>query len=322
MKPIVALPFKTQAKNITPEVRKMLTDAGFELVCNETGRALTKPEFKEMVKDAFAIIAGTEEYDAEILDAAKNLKTIIRFGVGTDNFDLKKMSEKGIKVGVIANYNAVAEFALGLMLSCYRHIPQHDEIARQAFWTRLPMREISGKTIGIVGFGRIGKRLAKLLSGFDAEILAYDPFMDLKVAEELNVKPATFDEILERSDIVSLHLPITPETKHIINKETISKMKKGAVLINTARGSLVDENALYDALREGKLLAAGLDVFEKEPVQADDKLLQLTDCTVLSPHAAASTEETAHNGGLICAQSIIQVYNNGNPVYPVRVDCE
>jgi D-3-phosphoglycerate dehydrogenase len=319
MRPIVAIPFKTQAQNITPEVRRMLIDAGFDLVCNETGKALSKEDFKAMVKDAFAVIAGTEEYDEEILDAAKNLKTVIRFGVGTDNFDLKKMAEKGIKVGVIANYNAVAEFALGLMLSCYRHIPQHDGIARQACWTRLPMREISGKTVGIVGFGRIGKRLAKLLSGFDANVLAYDPYMDRDAAAELNVRCATFDEILAESDILSLHLPSTPETRHIICKDTISRMKDGAVLINTARGSLVDENALYDALSRGKLLAAGLDVFENEPVQADDKILQLTDCTVVAPHAAASTEETAYNGGLICARSIIQVYNNGNPVYPVCI---
>ncbi len=320
MKPIVAIPFKTQAKNITPEVKKILADAGFELVCNETGKALSKENLKAMVKDAFAVIAGTEEYDAEVLEEAKNLKTVIRFGVGTDNFDLEKMSEKGIKVGVIANYNAVAEFALGLILSCYRHIPQHDEIARQAGWTRLPMREVSGKTIGIIGFGRIGKRLAKLLSGFDVNILAYDPFMDKEAAAALNVKCSTFDEILAQSDIVTLHLPSTKETRHIINSETISRMKDGAVLINTARGSLVDENALYDALRRGKLLAAGLDVFENEPVAADDKLLQLTDCTVVAPHAAASTEETAYNGGLICARSIIQVYNNGDPVYPIRMD--
>ena len=319
MKPIVALPFKTQAKNINDETRKMLSDAGFELVCNETGKALEKDDFKAMIKDAFAVIAGTEEYDAEILDAAENLKVIMRFGVGTDNFDLKKMAEKGIKVGVIANYNAVAEFALALMLSCCRQIPRHDAIARQGGWTRLPMTEISEKTIGIVGFGRIGRRLAGLLSGFGANVLAYDPYMDEEAAAALNVTPVSFDKILSESDIISLHLPSTPETRHIINSDTISGMKDGAILINTARGALVDEAALYSALKSGKLRSAGLDVFDSEPVRPDDMLLQLADCTVVAPHAAASTFETTYNGGLICAESIISVYNGGDPVYPVKL---
>ena len=319
MKPIVALPFKTQAKNISSEARKMLTDAGFELVCNQTGKSLDKQAFKAMIKDAFAVIAGTEIYDAEILDAADKLKVIVRFGVGTDNFNLTKMKEKGIKVGVIANYNAVAEYALALMLSCYRQIPQHDTAARTADWTRFPMREITGKTVGIVGFGRIGRRLAKLLSGFDANLLAYDPFMDDKAAEELNVKPVSFEDLLSQSDIVSLHLPSTPETKHIINETSLKKMKDDAVIINTARGALIDENALCKALESGKLRFAGLDVFEQEPVTADNPVLALKDKTVVTPHAAASTFETNFNGGITCAKSIIQVFNGGDPVYPLRI---
>ena len=320
MKPIVAIPFKTQAKNINAETRKMLIDAGFELACNETGKALDKEAFKNLVKDAFAIIAGTEVYDADILSVAKNLKVIVRFGVGTDNFDLKTMKKKGIKVGVIANYNAVAEFALALMLSCYRQIPQHDSGARKADWTRFPMREITGKTVGIVGFGRIGKRLAKLLSGFDARLLAYDPFMDEKAAKVLNVSSVSFEQLLEESDIVSLHLPSVAETRHIINEQTIDKMKTGAVLINTARGNLVDESALCNALKSGKLGFAGIDVFEQEPVTVDNPILKLTDRTVVGPHAAASTFETSYNGGPICAQSIIQVLNNGDPVYSVKIN--
>lgn len=319
MKPIVVLPFTTQAKNIHPEARKMLMDAGFELVCNDTGKALPKEKLKAMLKDAFAVIAGTEEYDAEVLDAAENLRVVMRFGVGTDNFDLAKMAEKGIKVGVIANNNAVAEFALALILSCYKMIPQHDEIARRGDWTRLPMREITGKTIGLIGFGKIARRLAKLLSGFEANVVAYDPYMDEKAAIELNVKYVSFEQLLKVSDIVSLHLPSTPETKHTINKDAIAMMKDGAVIINTARGALVDEKALYDALESGKLHCAGLDVYETEPVSADNPLLTLKNKTVVSPHTAASTFETSYDGGLVCAQSIIQVYNNGNPVYPIRI---
>jgi len=315
MKPIVALNSATQTSAFCDEARQMLLDAGFELRCNE-GIRPTPEQLKEMVSGAYAIVAGTEKYTADVLEAADQLKVIIRFGVGTDNFDLTAMREKGIQIGVITNHNAVAEFSLTLMLSAIKNLPQYDAVTRAGRWSRFPMRELTGKTVGIVGFGRIGQRLAELLQGFGAEILAYDPSMNAKAAEARKVRPVSMDELLEKSDVVSLHLPATEKTRHLIDRRTIAKMKNGAYLINTARGSLVDELALYDALVSGKLSGAAQDVFEKEPVTADNPLFSLIN-NVVTPHVSALSYETNYNGSLICAESIIRVYQGKKPLYPI-----
>lgn len=317
MKPIVAMPFRHQASLVCDEAREMLREAGFELVCNQKGVRLPREEQKALIENAFAIIAGTEPYDADMLSVCKNLKVIIRFGVGTDNFDLSVLREMGVQVGVITNYNAVAEFALTLILAALKNLPRYDAVVREGKWTRFPMRELSGKTAGIVGFGRIGRRLAELLSGFGVELLAYDPYMDAAAAAERKVTPVTLDQLLERADVVSLHLPATEETYHMINAESIGKMKDGAYIVNTARGSLVDEAALYDALASGKLSGAGQDVYESEPVTEGNPLFTLSN-NVLAPHVSASTFETNYNGGIICAQSVIRVAQGGVPLYPLR----
>lgn len=315
-KPIVAFMTRHHATLICPEARQLLLDAGFEIVSNDTGKILSREDQKALIQDAFAIIAGTEKYDREILSGCDNLKAMLRFGVGTDNFDLAALKEMGVQVGVIANYNAVAEFALTLILAAMKNLPQFDTAVRQGKWSRFPMRELSGKTVGIVGFGRIGKRLAELLNSFNVELLAYDPYMDPAAAAERKATPVTLEELLVNSDVISLHLPSTPETHHLINAETIGKMKEGAYLINTARGSLVDEKALLAALENGKLAGVGLDVYEQEPVTADNPLFALGG-NALAPHAAALSYETNYNGGLICAQSIINVYQGGKPLYPL-----
>ena len=317
MKPKVAFPFRHHGTLVCQEAKQMLIDAGFELVCNDTGEKLSAEAQKEMICDAFGIVAGTEKYDADMIAAAKECKVIIRFGVGLDNFDLKAMRSAGIQVGVIENNNAVAEFTLTLMLSMLRNLPRCDSAVRQGLWSRFPACELSGKTVGIVGFGRIGMRLAKLLSGFDVELLVYDPYVNKERCEQLEAKPVSLDELLSASDIISLHLPATPQTKHLINAETIGKMKDSAYLVNTSRGSLVDEAELFAALKSGKLAGAALDVYEVEPVTKDNPLFELEN-VVLSPHLSALTHETNYNAGIISAQSIIQVWNGQEPLHPVR----
>ena len=301
---------------ICQEARQMLLDAGFEIVSNDTGNILSFEDQKALIRDAYAIVAGTEQYPRQMLDGCENLKVVTRFGVGTDNFDLEAMKEMGIRVGVIANYNAVAEFALTLMLNVLKNQQNYDPAVRAGKWSRFPMRELTGKTVGLVGFGRIGRRLAELLSGFGVTLLAYDPYMNEAAAAQRNVKPVSLEELLAQADIVSLHLPATQETRHIVCKETIHKMKDGAYLVNTARGALVDEAALYEALVSGKLSGAALDVYETEPVTADNPLFSLQN-VALAPHVSALTYETNYNGGIICAQSIIDVANGGDPLYPV-----
>ena len=319
MKPVVAFPFRHHSTLVCPKAKEMLRDAGFDVVCNDTGRILSRDEQKELIHDAFAIVAGTEKYDADMLSAAPKLKVVIRFGVGTDSFDLNEMVRRGIKVGVISNCNAVAEFTLTLILGMLRHLPECDCAVREGKWSRFESYELSGKTVGIIGFGRIGMRLSELLSGFGVKILAYDPCMNQEAAETRNVKACSFDEVLKESDIVSLHLPSLPETYHLMNRQTFGKMKDGAFFVNTARGALVDEVALREVLKSGKLRGAALDVFETEPVEAENPLFSLKENTVMAPHISALTYETNYNAGIISAESIIRVFNNGEPIYPVRM---
>ena len=294
MKPVVAFPFRHHSTLVSEDAKKMLLDAGFELACNDTGRKLDRDEQKALIADAFAVIAGTESYDDDMLAAAPNLKLVVRFGVGTDNFDLEAMKRRGIAVGVISNNNSV----------------------RQGKWSRFTMRELKSKTVGILGFGRIGRRLAQLLQGFDVELVAYDPYMNEAEAQRLNVKSVSLDELLACSDVVSLHIPATPQTHHLINRETIAKMKDGAYLVNTSRGVLIDESALKEALESGKLAGAALDVYEREPI-TKDLPLNSVDNILLAPHVAALSVETNYNAGITCAESVIRVYQGGTPLYPV-----
>lgn len=317
MKKKVAFPFRHHASLVCPEAKQMLIDAGFELVCNDIGEKLSYEDQLAMVKDAYAVIAGTEKYDAAMLEQCKDLRVIMRFGVGTDNFDLDAMRRLGINVGIIANHNAVAEFALTLILSVMKNLPRFDAEVRRGGWGRFPMRELTGKTVGLVGFGRIGKRLAELLRGFNVDLLVCDPYVDAEAISALGAKSVALDELLGASDVVSLHLPATEATRHTINADTLAKMKDGAYLVNTSRGALVDEAALVDALSSGKLSGAALDVYEKEPVTAGDPLFALEN-TVLAPHVSALTYETNYNAGIICAESIISVLNGGKPVYALR----
>jgi len=316
MKPIVVLPFHSQARAFCVEARQMLLDAGFELRCNDSGIRPTVEDLKQMLSGAYAVVAGTEKYTAEVLEAADQLKAIIRFGVGTDNFDIPAMREKGVEIGVIANHNSVAEFTLTLMLGMIKNLPRLDSAARDGQWARFPMRELGGKTVGIMGFGRIGRRLAELLKGFNVSLLAYDPFISPETIKACGAEPVTMEQLLRQSDVVSLHIPSTPETHHLINAETLAMMKDGAYLVNTARGALVDEKALYEALTSGKLSGAALDVYEKEPITKDNPLFTL-DNAVFAPHVSALSFETNYNGSLICAESIIRVYRGEKPVYPV-----
>ena len=220
------------------------------------------------------------------------------------------------KSSFLENVSSVTflDIALTLILATMKNLPLYDAEVRSGGWARYSMRELSYKTVGLMGFGRIGKRLAELLKGFDVKVLAYDPYLPPEVMVERGAEPVSFDELLARSDVVSLHLPATEATRHIINAETIAKMKEGAYLVNTSRGILIDEAALLEALKSHKLGGAGLDVYEKEPVTAENPLFKL-DNDVLAPHVSALTYETNYNAGIICANSIINVLHGERPVH-------
>lgn len=250
-----------------PAPREALLEAGFQLHRNPWGRKLTEAEVLELLRThrPIGMIAGVEPLTRGVLeDAAPFLKVISRCGTGLDNVDLSAADRLGIRIFNTPNAvaAAVAELTVGLMLSVLRRIPEADRALRGGSWKALQGTLLGGKTVGIVGFGRVGQRVAALLGGFGCRILVNEPAAcELPVGTE----SVELDALLSRADVVSLHIPLSSETRALVNRGRLARMKKGAVLINTSRGGLVDEDGLADALRSGGLAGAGLDVYDSEP---------------------------------------------------------
>ncbi len=249
------------------------------------------------LQNADAGIIDIEPYGEPIFSQIKNnTKLLVRFGVGFDKVDLKAASANGIAVARTtgANTTAVAEMALTLMLSCKRRISKYQARTKAGEWVKDIGNEIIGSTVGIIGYGCIGRRLAKLLSGFDCRILAYDPFPKRDVMEADGVELVTLEELFRQSDAISIHVPYTEQTHHMVNKETLAMVKPTAVIVNTARGNIIDEEALYEALKSGQIAGAGVDVFAQEPLALDSPLLTLENA-VLTPHVSSQTVESLWN---------------------------
>lgn len=266
---------------------------GLSVHYNNTGKAYTKEEFHELARDVDAIIVGVDTIDRELMDNCPNLKVICKFGVGIDNIDLDYAKEKGIFVGrtVGSNSKAVAEHVMALMFADAKNIYNTLKEVKEHKWNKPTGREISGKVLGIIGFGMIGKDLATFANGLSMKVYAYDAFeITDKAAEEYNVEVKSFEEIIRTSDYISLHLPFLNSTKNMISIEEFKKMKKGACLINAARGGIVDEEALYEALVNKEIRSAYFDVYSSEPPKMGDKLIAL-DNFFLTPHTAARTME-------------------------------
>lgn len=298
------------------EGKKMLEDNGFEVIENTLGRPLSQQEVWDYCtnEEVVAVVAGVDIWDEASYQKFTNLKVIARFGVGVDNLDLQKGKEYGIKIcnAKAGNAVSVAEFAVTFMLSCYKKLCFFNESVRKGEWDRTLGFNLEGKKVGLVGFGDISRKVAKMLSGFGVEIMASDMYPNLEEAKKLNVKITSFENILENCDIISIHVPSTPETKYLFNKKSFDKMKSNAVLINTARGPIVEQSALYEALKEGKIAGAGLDVYEIEPTQSNNPLFELKNI-VVTPHTAAETHETYHNVGIMTAQAVIDVLEGKVP---------
>lgn len=294
--------------------RACLLHEGYQLIENLLDRPWSRAELLEVIGQADAAIVGVEAWDAEVFAVAPRLKVLTKLGVGLDNIDLDAARRSGISVANApgGNSNAVAELTVGLILSALREIPRMDAVVRAGSWARVVGPELSGKTVGLVGFGNIGALVARRLAGFENRVLAYDPFPQPEKASKLGVELLDLDEVLAESEIVSLHLPSTPETHHFVNDSLLSKVRLGAYLVNTARGALVDEGALYRALSSGRLAGAALDVFEHEPIDPKHPLLSLPNVSVTT-HAAADTFEAYQAIGLINAKAIITVLNGGSP---------
>ena len=255
--------------------------------------------------DALLVRSATT-VDAEVLAAAPKLKIVARAGVGLDNVDVESATERGVLVvnAPTSNIHSAAEHALALLLSAARQIPPADASLRERTWKRSSFSgtEIFGKTVGVVGLGRIGQLVAQRLAAFETHIVAYDPYVSPARAAQLGIELLPLDELLARADFISVHLPKTPETAGLIDKDALAKTKPGVVIVNAARGGLVDEAALADAVTSGHVRAAGIDVFSTEPC-TDSPLFDLPQ-VVVTPHLGASTEEAQDRAGTDVAASV------------------
>lgn len=273
--------------------------------------------------DCDAILIRSAKITKNIIKSIPNLKVVAKHGIGVDNIDVKAATEKGVMVvnAPESNINSVAEHALAMILALSKNLVIMDKKTRNdefASRNKIICMELKGKTIGLVGLGKIAKLLAKKLKSLDVDIIAFDPYIDGEKAKELGVKLVNnLDELLEKSDFVSLHIPLTEENKKIIGKERLSKMKKSACLINVARGEIVDEKALYEALKENIIRGAALDVFEQEPPSADNPLFELEN-VILSPHNAALTSEALVAMATDSAQGIVECLKGEIPKHLVN----
>jgi len=255
--------------------------------------------------DALLVRSATT-VDAEVFDAAPKLKIVARAGVGLDNVDVDTATERGVLVvnAPTSNIHSAAEHALALLLSAARQIPAADASLREHAWKRSSFSgtEIFGKTVGVVGLGRIGQLVAQRLAAFETHVVAYDPYVSPARAAQLGIELLPLDELLARADFISVHLPKTPETAGLIDKDALAKTKPGVVIVNAARGGLIDEAALADAVSSGHVRAAGIDVFAKEPC-TESPLFDLPQ-VVVTPHLGASTEEAQDRAGTDVAASV------------------
>jgi len=255
--------------------------------------------------DALLVRSATT-VDAEVLSAAPKLKIVARAGVGLDNVDVDAATERGVLVvnAPTSNIHSAAEHAVALLLSAARQIPAADASLREHAWKRSSFSgtEIFGKTVGVVGLGRIGQLVAQRLAAFEAHIVAYDPYVSAARAAQLGIELLSLDDLLGRADFISVHLPKTPETAGLIDKEALAKTKPGVIIVNAARGGLIDEAALADAISSGHVRAAGVDVYSKEPC-TDSPLFELSQ-VVATPHLGASTEEAQDRAGTDVAASV------------------
>ncbi|MCX5726974.1 MAG: phosphoglycerate dehydrogenase [Candidatus Saganbacteria bacterium] len=290
---------------------KLLREAGFEV---DSRSGLSEDELVKMIPAFDAVIVRSEtKITPKIIEAGKNLKIVGRAGVGVDNIDLPSATKNGIIVvnSPDGNTVAAAEHTFAMLLSMARQIPQAYSKLKAGVWDKKSFKgiEVLNKTLGIVGLGKIGRRVASYALGMGMRVIASDPFVTAEYAKSLGVEPRSLDEVIRGSDFISFHVPKTKETLAMINAETIAKMKKGVRLVNVARGGIIDEKALYEALKSGHVAAAALDVFEKEPCEASP-LFELNNI-VVTPHLGASTIEAQVNVAIDVAEQIIEVLKGG-----------
>ncbi|MDK2800995.1 MAG: D-3-phosphoglycerate dehydrogenase / 2-oxoglutarate reductase [Clostridiales bacterium] len=307
-------------QDITDAGKDFLREHGYEI---KMGLGITVEQIAKDVEDCDAILARTAPFPAEVIEAGKKLKVIARHGVGVDNIDVKRATELGIWVtnAPESNANSVAEHTIGLIIACARNMVRCDKEFRNGnFEIRNQLKgfDLAGKTLAVVGTGRIGSMVAKKATlGLDMKVIGYDPYVTQdKVIPEIELVN-DWEYIFKNADFISLHMPATSKTKGIVGAKEFEMMKSTAYLINAARGEVVDEAALIEALQQNKIAGAGLDVFEQEPPAKDNPLFAL-DNVILTPHNAALTYEAMDRMGLHAAMGIHDVLSGKKPKWPVN----
>ncbi|MBE3039174.1 MAG: phosphoglycerate dehydrogenase [Chloroflexi bacterium] len=300
---------------------RVLQEAGFEIVTPEQDQPLKEAEMIPLIGEVDAALVGNDAVTERVIAAAPCLKVVSKHGVGVDNVDVPAATRAGVIVTNTpgANQVAVAEMAVALIMALTRKLAYHDTVVKSGGWSRIIGTELEGKTVGLVGLGRIGKEVVLRLKGFRVKFLAYDVYQDNAFAAEHGVRFVALDELLAESDVVTLHAVLTADTQRFMGEKELARMKPGAYLVNTARGGLVDEQALYRALAENRLAGAGLDVFAEEP-PTNSPLLQLGDKVLLTPHLGAQTTETVLRMGKMAAENIVRVLRGERPVGLVNPD--
>jgi len=297
-----------------PEHLEQLRAAGCEVIPNERGRAYVAAELHEALAGVDAIITGTDELTAEVIARAERLRTIAKHGVGLDSVDLAAARARGIIVSFTPGsmHDSVADMTLALLLALARQIVPADAAVRGGTWSAPVGVELRGRTLGVVGLGRIGKGVATRAAAFGMQVIAHDPYADAPWAEQHGVELVPLEQLLERSDVVSLHVATEAGDGPILDRDRIAAMRPGACLVNTARGALVDEPALVEALIAGRIAGAGLDVFATEPPPAGP-LLTLPN-VVLSPHIAGQTAEALRRMGDVCVENVLRALRGEPPL--------
>lgn len=310
------LVYITEPLPMVEEMVKLLEDAGVKVEVSET--------FHEYVPDELIVgVDGVIVADSRItpgsVEKARRLRIIQKFGVGVDTIPVEVCRRRGVYVCNIPGVNSldVAEFTLAAVLSILHRIRERDQMAREARWSDRPKvlsERLTGKTVGIIGFGRIGRQVARLLKPFKARVLVYDPYVTVDVVEEHGAeKVEDLTTLLKLSDIITLHVPLTDETRHMIGRRELELMKPDAVLVNTSRGPVVDEEALYEALRAGRIKAAHIDVWTTEPVPRDNPMLKLGNAQ-LSLHQASWSVDFFREAARFCAENVLRTLRGEKPL--------
>lgn len=315
-------------------VTRIIPDAGLDLLRENADIVLWEKELPPSPEELDQLLDGaegaltllTDRIDGEVLDRHPDLKVVSNFAVGFDNVNVPDATARGVAVcntPTVLN-EATAEMAFTLMMAAARRVMESVDYVRAGKWktwgpTLLMGQGLTGRTLGIVGFGRIGRMFARMAAGFDMEILVYDVYQDPEAEQELGVRYVSMRELLERSDFISLHVALTDETHHMIGAEQFAAMKPTAVLVNAARGPVVDTDALVDALKNGEIFAAGLDVTDPEPLPADHPLMSLPNCTVV-PHIASATVASRNAMAELAASNVLDVLNGREPRAIVNPD--